>query len=268
MTILSDLWTRLTHKKRHRPEARRCRPGVEALEGREVPAVTWSVTSGILTIGGTPGNDAVMVTRQGGVLGVTVGTVSVMGGRAIGAAFVSSDWQAVRSPVSSVLFLGGEGHDAFVNGNEIPVTAYGLGGNDWLAGGLGNDTLLGGEGDDIVQGGPGAGHDLLVGGNGRDRLEGGPGNDTLVGGNHAYEYVYSKGAYHPVLVSVSDGVQDTLDGGPGQDTFYQHWYSHENPLVVFPVRDDRILDYTPGPEGDRTVYPPTYSLGIDLDLFP
>ena len=70
--------------------------------------------------------------------------------------------------------------------NDLAL-AYGLAGNDTLAGGAGDDTIQAGAGDDWVRGFDGndvidgaAGHDTLVGGNGDDTLAGGIGDDHLV----------------------------------------------------------------------------------------
>lgn len=105
--------------------------------------------------------------------------------------------------------LGGKDGD-----NEI----HGLGGVDWLIGGLGNDVIYGGpgddgrlwgvRGDDVIYGGDGndwwltgaAGEDVLYGGNGNDSLDGdgeslGPGppmQDELYCGPGIDHYVADK----------------------------------------------------------------------------
>jgi Ca2+-binding RTX toxin-like protein len=57
-------------------------------------------------------------------------------------------------------------------GSEI----YGLGGNDYLSGGVGADRISGGSGNDQID--AGASDDTLIGGAGDDILTGGSGNDT------------------------------------------------------------------------------------------
>lgn len=67
---------------------------------------------------------------------------------------------------------GGNGTDHLYVGSETAILA-GLGGNDFLYGGLGNDYLFGGDGDDELNAGPGSDWNYM---------EGGSGNDTLYGG--------------------------------------------------------------------------------------
>jgi hypothetical protein len=72
-------------------------------------------------------------------------------------------------------------------GSNDPVTINGLGGDDWIHGGIGNDILNGGAGDD-----------LLFGNKGNDSLNGGAGSDC---------YYYS-------------GVNDYFPESYGHDTIY------------------------------------------------
>jgi hypothetical protein len=57
----------------------------------------------------------------------------------------------------------------------------GLGGQDFLFGGLGNDQIYGGDGNDTLSGGDG--RDYIAGGAGADKLLGGSGSDIFVVGH-------------------------------------------------------------------------------------
>ncbi|MBI5790411.1 MAG: DUF4347 domain-containing protein [Rhodocyclales bacterium] len=61
----------------------------------------------------------------------------------------------------------------------LPVSIYGLGGNDTLTGGTASDTLDGGGGNDTLDGGAG-GNDTLIGGNGNDTFVWTGAGDVLV----------------------------------------------------------------------------------------
>lgn len=85
---------------------------------------------------------------------------------------------------------------------QLPVTIYGLDGDDNLLGSANDDTLLGSGGGDSMRGGGGG--DIIFGDAGRDDLKGGPGADELDGlaGNDKLR---------------GDGGPDDLDGGGGTD---------------------------------------------------
>lgn len=130
-------------------------------------------------------------------------------------------WSYSSALVGDVEFQGGAGNDRFVNyAMNLPVRAFGFGGNDYLegyngadtlVGGDGNDTLVGyggndgmwgGNGDDVIRGM--AGNDSLAGGYGNDRIDGGDGNDSLWGE-----------VGHDVLLGQAG--DDYLMGGDGND---------------------------------------------------
>jgi Ca2+-binding RTX toxin-like protein len=135
-----------------------------------------------------------------------------------------------------------------------PVTLYGRGGKDELAGGRGNDILVGGDGDDELDGS--TGRDLLIGGDGKDELEGGGGDDLLIAGfttfdsnakaldaimaewtsSHNYltrianltgngagpraNDAYFLLAAGPLATVFDDADRDDLEGGSGRDWFF------------------------------------------------
>jgi Ca2+-binding RTX toxin-like protein len=117
-------------------------------------------------------------------------------------------------------------------GAQVPVTLYGLDGDDLLEGGFNNDLLYGGNGNDTLSGQAGddtlqgeAGDDTLIGGAGYDSLRGDAGNDLLTGedgndiltGGTGADRVY--GGNGDDLIFIRDGQIDALvDGGAGTDS--------------------------------------------------
>lgn len=101
-----------------------------------------------------------------------------------------------RANVASMTIYGGEGSDSIHNVTNVPMVAYGDGGDDTIAGGSAADTLEGGLGNDRISGG--GGNDLLRGGDGNDLMHGEGGDDQLIG----------------------DAGHDSLYGGDGADQLY------------------------------------------------
>jgi Ca2+-binding RTX toxin-like protein len=171
------------------------------------------------------------------------------------------------------------------NGNVIS-TVFGLGGNDWLIGGLGADTLIGGDGNDVLLGGQNA--DRLDGGSGLDvayyrdakssiiaslilgsgtfgeaygdtyldveNVWGSDYND-IVTGDHSAGQVYGFGGNDSLSgldgndVFYGGSGSDTLLGGDGADAFfYLAWRDQTN---IFGTRElaeggDRFEDFASG----------------------
>jgi len=125
-----------------------------------------------LVVGGTPGNDIILLLPS-----CTTGAVDVwINGASVG----------TFQPTGRVLAYG-------YGGNDL-ISAVGLGRTAYLFGGDGNDALLGGDGSNVLVGGNGddvltgfAGRDLLIGGAGTDILAGGTGDDILIAGTTAYD---------------------------------------------------------------------------------
>lgn len=129
-------------------------------------------------VGGTSGNDTILVQQVRGGIRVLVNGV-VVGG--------------VQSGLKTVEVLGGDGNDNIVMAGNLTITGIlrGGAGNDRLVGARGSDFLFGDEGDDLLFGGAGSdflsggdGNDVLNGGADHDVLFGGDGSDTLIGGSH------------------------------------------------------------------------------------
>ncbi|MCC6629565.1 MAG: hypothetical protein IT340_19470, partial [Chloroflexi bacterium] len=122
---------------------------------------------------------------------------------------------SVRSTTlkGSRLFLRGDEDDDLLDadGVEIPVLAWGLGGNDTIYGGTLDDQLYGGEGADFISGG--AGDDLIVASGGvGDVLLGGDGDDILYGSPDGAD----------IDPNWDDGIRvgDSIDGGAGDDLIH------------------------------------------------
>ncbi|MFO1081750.1 MAG: calcium-binding protein [Reyranellaceae bacterium] len=144
-------------------------------------SAAFSSTTGVLTVRGDTGSNAVVIGRDpAGNLLVNGGAVAISGGTPTAANTVS------------IRVLGLDGPDALsldeANGPLPPITLDGGLGDDTLVGGGGADSLLGGEGNDVVTGGRGNDIALL-----------GPGDDTFV--------------WNP-----GDG-NDKVDGQGGLDSF-------------------------------------------------
>jgi hypothetical protein len=142
-------------------------------DGTLSPVATKSITvtpflfqDGILSIGGTSGNDQIRVKDSGN------GNVQIyLNGTSLG-----------KFAPQLIKIYGGDGDDRIKvdSTTRIPVELYGGAGNDWLTGGKADDLLDGGAGNDRLEGG--RGNDILVGGDGNDTLSGGSDKDILIGG--------------------------------------------------------------------------------------
>jgi predicted outer membrane repeat protein len=196
--------------------------------------------NGVLTIGGTTGNDTIRVQADG--TGVAVLLNGVASGPYTG--------------VNALALYGQQGNDLLEVDAALTLPAYldgGLG-NDTLIGGAGNDTLRGGPGSDLLLGGGGndlliggGGRDLLIGGAGADTLHGSAGDDLLIGGTTDYDA--NLVALTAILaewrrggVSYSDRISHLRDGTPGR-------WNGSYLLNAATVHDDRAVDTLFG-EGD------------------
>ena len=128
----------------------------------------------ILAVGGTSGNDCILVLPD------CSGKVAAdLNSHVLGSYATSS--------VSRILAYGGPGDDSIIVFPTITLAAdlFGGDGNDFLVGGGGNNVLVGGAGDDFLIGG--RGRNLLIGGAGSDVLLGTGGDDILIGGSTAFD---------------------------------------------------------------------------------
>jgi Ca2+-binding RTX toxin-like protein len=131
-----------------------------------------------LLIGGTSGNDTIVISPAGnsGALNVSLNGVA----QGVFEAPNGTDF-------TRVVVYAQAGDDDIQIAGSIPTSAwlYGGAGNDRLKGGAGNDVLLGGDGDDLLLGG--SGRDLMIGGFGSDRLIGNAGEDILIAASTAHD---------------------------------------------------------------------------------
>ena len=161
---------------------------------------------GLLVVGGTTGNDIIVVTPglfpgsfavtilstgpQG--LDLTVGVFRPLANGwelslTIGGSTITMFSSPLTLPLDGIVVNAQAGNDDVTVAGSIGLTAwlYGDAGNDRLKGGAGNDVLLGGVGDDLLTGGQG--RDFLFGGRGADRIIGNVDDDLLIGGFTAYD---------------------------------------------------------------------------------
>jgi len=127
----------------------------------------------LLAVGGTAGDDNIMLTPAGGS-----GKLKVT---------VNGQKMGTFGPVGRIAVYGLEGNDTIKLAASIrtPAWLFGGDGNDQLMGAKGNDVIVGGAGNDQIHGQQG--DDILIGGMGADQINGGPGNDLMVGGTTAYD---------------------------------------------------------------------------------
>src|SRR5262245_13961452 len=132
---------------------------VEALESREVPAVTavFSPGFGTLTVFGDNADNTIVISRDAiGVISVN-GEVPLAGGLPGGFPTVFN--------TKSISIFGQSGNDTLrldeTNGPLPGAQMFGGSGNDTLTGGSGNDALHGQDGNDLLNGA--AGDDFLLG---------------------------------------------------------------------------------------------------------
>jgi Ca2+-binding RTX toxin-like protein len=127
-------------------------------------------SSGILRVGGTSGNDNILVTRtNNNKVQVTLNNKVVSNNLSVSSVHEIHIWGRAGNDKIVVLLL------------DVPTVLQGGAGNDEMYGGAGSSLIFGGAGNDILVGG--LAHNLLVGGDGSDTLIDAFGDDVLVGSN-------------------------------------------------------------------------------------
>ena len=131
-------------------------------------------SSGVVRIGGTSGDDDIVVTHTADGLNLRV--------------IVNAQTQAdgiALADVSEVRSWGRAGNDRIeIVDLALMAMIHGGIGDDELIGGAGDDLMFGGAGSDTITGA--AGNDFLVGGAGADRLVGSAGHDILAADDVSY----------------------------------------------------------------------------------
>jgi Ca2+-binding RTX toxin-like protein len=197
---------------RARTSARRWRPGVEALEGRAVPAVQAFFSAGTLTVLGDGAANNILVGAD------SAGQIQVTNNG--GAVSVRSPFGPATLAQTTEIHIEGRGGDdvlttdgslnQLINQGQVPhVTVLGGAGNDTLQ--VNSGGIVGGlAGIDLTTGtvtGQVVGNAYMDGGAGNDTLVSGFGNDTILGGTGDDTYLWPPGT-----------LTDIFDGGAGNDT--------------------------------------------------
>ncbi len=209
-----------------------------------------------LVVGGTTGDDHIVVHPGGGPDGIKVTLNNTEYGPYIGVTCIVVYGQAGDDDISVVgnisvpaLLDGGDGNDD-IEGGDGPTTILGGNGNDEIEAGNGNDfidagsgnnsvhagdgnnTILAGSGNDEIEVGngnnvidagggnnqvcSGAGNDTITAGSGNDTIDAGAGNDVVNAGDGANSV--SGGAGNDTITTGSGN--DTIDAGAGNDFVY------------------------------------------------
>lgn len=187
---------RLFGARRSTP-TRGARLGLEALDRRDLPSITWVPEGGFggrIEITGDASNDIVYVSNQANIAhdpydDQVVVTRYSGGYGPNGFSFVTeaaafdrfANFSGLHLPrVSRVVATLNDGYNNFSNFTNVRSEATGGKDPDKFSGGSGPDTFDGKGGNDTLDGN--AGRDTLYGGPGYDVIHGGPGNDGLYGG--------------------------------------------------------------------------------------
>lgn len=176
------------------------------IEHLSVPSAV--VLNGDLLIGGTGGNDVILLTLNPAGTNVVV----TVNGKVAGSF-------PMAQITGRIIVHAIAGNDVVKVAPGIPIGAdvFGEAGNDRLFGGRGNDRLDGGTENDFIVGG--AGDDTAVGGNGRDSMFGKTGADTLVGPDATALWRIAGAGLGRINTISTFRSFENLTGGTGDDTF-------------------------------------------------
>ncbi len=225
--------------------------GVSQPATQSVSVLAAQVQNGVLVVGGTTGNDAIVL-----INGSVPSTMSVI---------LNGVLLGPYTGLTGAIVYGQDGNDVIdASLTSLPVELYGGAGNDVLTAGSGNDILDGGAGDDVLVAGPG--RDILIGGTGNDVITGLGGDDILIGGTFmgtnltvarqtaldSAEAVWSSSAAFATRVAdltpvfagqvSDDGAIDVLVGIGGQDWFFAHTSgpANANDVLVGVTSKDQV----------------------------
>ena len=187
-------------------------------------AVEYDPATGVLTVTGTEGDDAVALAPT-----ATAGGVAVAG---------VGEFENVSRVVADL--LGGD-DDLLADADlAVAIDADGGAGDDSLVGGAGHDTLSGGAGVDVLDGAGGF-YDMLYGGGGDDLLRDADGVRDARGnaGDDVIDLAFAPDwVKHPLLpLRLSPG---GIQGNLGDDTVRVHVRDGGAPLTVVLLGDNVV----------------------------
>jgi uncharacterized protein YkwD len=182
----------------------------------QIDSTIGTVADGVLTIVGTPGDDAIGITYDGNTYTVTRNAAwNTFAGAGIAAIGIygddGNDSITVGPGIMGVYVDAGPGNDNVIGGDGNDMLSGG-GGKDRVDGGLGDDRVSGNKGIDQLFGG--AGRDRLYGGDSADTLDGGSSGDRLWGDDGSNTYIGGNGDDR---IYARQNLPDTLWGGRGID---------------------------------------------------
>lgn len=199
-------WIKNLFAPQTRPVTRPARLGVEHLDRRDMPSITWVPDSAPISLTGhievtgdstndlvyvsrkmnnvfDPYDDQIQVTRYYGGAGPD-GLSLLTETQAFNVYLNASSFHIPR--ISSVEATLGNGYNSFTNSTSVDSDVTGGSQEDVFSGGSGDDRLDGRGGDDTLTGN--GGDDILIGGSGDDTISGGAGSDLLNGGTGSNTY--------------------------------------------------------------------------------
>jgi uncharacterized protein GlcG (DUF336 family) len=177
---------------------------IERLESRTLLNASSSLTGGVLTILGSPGNDRINLNFDP----VHNSLIVLDGGRQV-ASFASPS-------VNQVVIDAGDGNNVVRVETDVlqPATLVGGSGNDVLFAGGGPSLLSGGGGNNKLVAGPNT--TALDGSTGNNHLFGGSGTDSFMANGTGHNLIYN---FKPLTDSAVAGPNDTIVSDPGPPVF-------------------------------------------------
>ena len=226
-------------------------------ENRGLPgdAVSLRMDGNLLIIDGTGYSDYVEIRDEPYLMESGSIVVRVYRDRARKHLLLKRVYPRMDYRIDEIHFDGKRGNDYFWTVDiDVPITALGGPGEDYLEGGSATDYMIGGPGGNVIlgrgdtdylEGGPD--QDFLFGNDGDDIMDGHAGNDFLFGGRGVDRLMGGEGADY--LDGMKDGCVDILKGEPGIDTFvgyYTRWFFSGLAPFTDSVPEDDFIDFKVG----------------------
>ncbi|MFM7206128.1 MAG: calcium-binding protein, partial [Planctomycetaceae bacterium] len=183
---------------------------------------------------GGPGNDALTggagantLFGDGGLVPGTAGRDTLTGRKAVDTLSGGGGVDTIFGYGGSDTIDGGDGDDMLYGEDEVgdmvafiaanPTFEAGVGGIDFIVGGVGDDRIVGGLANDALYGD--AGDDIIDGGAGNDVIEGGSGNDSLYG-REGDDAIHGDDMLAAIKTGGIDVNADLIEGGSGFNVIY------------------------------------------------